>query len=578
MSSLDHLQRKRSTSSTAAAPTSRWLLPSRPFAPLPTAASEQAPPTTQELLEHAAQFGHSFERISILSPEKKNTTGLPDTLKAGVEQLSGLSMDDVYVHYNSAKPAEVQALAYTQGTEIHVGPGQENHLAHEAWHIVQQKQKRVQPTFQMEDIAINDDEELEREAGVMGGRAGEIGHELISHKLTNVIQSGEIALRRTLKKNEQNNSIVIQCIDDKPTFVGKIKPHFKDIQAEKGESIEVDELYEAYLRFANLVGLTTEQFIILLKAKNVNPGGQGGPAQSRTLQNLMTDVLRVIAEKKAEVVMLRTPLKDSPIGASVDFNILLKKIGEGDIQEFKLDTLIDEITLANHFFSLALEIRGRIDLAAWQSIHEAYIKSIESAESKILKKLNRELNAALYILTHDQDLILRRSSLSYAIPRLSENAEFDLLFGNTKTEENILVEVQSIPDTIKKQQHGEREPLFEEEQDVGKWDKKTRDNLITYLVETMYHKRQQLSMVQKQFRELRDIPIVFLFTRPLPPRLYDALNISGMFVPVMQPGKSLSELIAEVQILFNIGTKQAKNPAKRLAVKQEEEEARPEPE
>src|SRR5579864_1329980 len=98
-------------------------------------------------------------------------TGLPDSLKAGVESLSGISMDDVHVHYNSSKPAQVQALAYTQGTEIHVGPGQEQHLAHEAWHVVQQKQWRVMPTLQMKGVAINDDEGLEREADVMGENA-----------------------------------------------------------------------------------------------------------------------------------------------------------------------------------------------------------------------------------------------------------------------------------------------------------------------------------------------------------------------------------------------------------------------
>ena len=40
---------------------------------------------------------------------KKNKTGLPDNLKTGIESLSGLSMDDVKVHYNSAKPAQLQA-------------------------------------------------------------------------------------------------------------------------------------------------------------------------------------------------------------------------------------------------------------------------------------------------------------------------------------------------------------------------------------------------------------------------------------------------------------------------------------
>jgi GGDEF domain-containing protein len=78
-----------------------------------------------------------------------NRTGLPDNLKAGVEAISGFAMDDVKVHYNSAKPAQLNAFAYAQGADIHVAPGQEQHLPHEAWHVVQQKQGRVQPTVQL---------------------------------------------------------------------------------------------------------------------------------------------------------------------------------------------------------------------------------------------------------------------------------------------------------------------------------------------------------------------------------------------------------------------------------------------
>lgn len=101
-----------------------------------------------------------------------NRTGLPDQLKAGVENLSGLSLDDVKVHYNSGKPAQLNALAYAQGTDIHVAPGQEQHLPHETWHIVQQKQGRVEPTMQMKvGVPVNDDPGLEHEADVMGSRA-----------------------------------------------------------------------------------------------------------------------------------------------------------------------------------------------------------------------------------------------------------------------------------------------------------------------------------------------------------------------------------------------------------------------
>ena len=58
-----------------------------------------------------------------LLQKKPNNTGLPDNLKSGVENLSGISMDDVKVHYNSSKPSQLQALAYAQGTDIHVAPG-----------------------------------------------------------------------------------------------------------------------------------------------------------------------------------------------------------------------------------------------------------------------------------------------------------------------------------------------------------------------------------------------------------------------------------------------------------------------
>jgi hypothetical protein len=100
-------------------------------------------------------------------------SGLPGQLKAGVERLSGLSMDGVRVHYNSSKPASLNALAFTQGTQIHLGPGQERHLPHEAWHVVQQMQGRVAPTTRAgtAKVPVNDDAALEREADAMGSKA-----------------------------------------------------------------------------------------------------------------------------------------------------------------------------------------------------------------------------------------------------------------------------------------------------------------------------------------------------------------------------------------------------------------------
>jgi hypothetical protein len=115
-------------------------------------------------------------KLQLLSEEpvqkkQTNSTGIPDTLKTGVEHLSGMNMNDIRVHYNSDKPTALGALAYTQGTHIHVAQGQEKHLPHEIWHVVQQKQGRVRPTLQLKGIQVNDEETLEHEADVMGLKA-----------------------------------------------------------------------------------------------------------------------------------------------------------------------------------------------------------------------------------------------------------------------------------------------------------------------------------------------------------------------------------------------------------------------
>ena len=96
---------------------------------------------------------------------------LPVNLRTGIEQLSGQSLDGVRVHRNSSQPAAVGALAYTQGNDIHLAPGQDHHIAHEAWHVVQQRQGRVPVTGSVSGVPLNDDARLESEADRMGARA-----------------------------------------------------------------------------------------------------------------------------------------------------------------------------------------------------------------------------------------------------------------------------------------------------------------------------------------------------------------------------------------------------------------------
>jgi hypothetical protein len=100
-------------------------------------------------------------------------TSLPQPLSAGIEALSGLDMSGVRVYRNSDQPAQLNAHAYTQGQAIHLGPGQEQHLAHEAWHVVQQQQGRVHESTQLAGVPLNDDPALEHEADVMGAKAAQ---------------------------------------------------------------------------------------------------------------------------------------------------------------------------------------------------------------------------------------------------------------------------------------------------------------------------------------------------------------------------------------------------------------------
>jgi hypothetical protein len=138
---------------------------------------------TQDRLQHNArqtaqrQRLDSLQRVSSESGESKSTSagGLPNGLRVNMEAMSGLALDDVRVHRNSDKPAQLNALAYAQGRHIYLGPGQEKHLPHEAWHVVQQAQGRVQPTMQMKGgVPINGDKSLEREADVMGAKAAQM--------------------------------------------------------------------------------------------------------------------------------------------------------------------------------------------------------------------------------------------------------------------------------------------------------------------------------------------------------------------------------------------------------------------
>ncbi len=95
-------------------------------------------------------------------------TPLPAPLQGSLANATGIDVSDVGVHYSSPLPGRIGAAAFTQGDEIHLGPGAESELAHEAWHVIQQRTGRVSSTGAVGGAAINSDADLEKEADVQG--------------------------------------------------------------------------------------------------------------------------------------------------------------------------------------------------------------------------------------------------------------------------------------------------------------------------------------------------------------------------------------------------------------------------
>ena len=187
----------------------------RPFA-TPQAARLIGAQTAEEGAEQAARHGHDFGLVGVgggdAAPAARGRhrgAALPARLRAGIERLSGQPMGDVRVHYDSAEPARVGAHAHTAGSEIHLAPGQERHLPHEAWHAAQQKQGRVRATGLIAGRALNEDHALESEADRMGAaalrpgaRAAAVASPARAGVSRHAATGGPPAIQRAKRKNQ----------------------------------------------------------------------------------------------------------------------------------------------------------------------------------------------------------------------------------------------------------------------------------------------------------------------------------------------------------------------------------------
>jgi len=133
-----------------------------------------APPTPINITPHRLSNtygGNNNTANEVLqrqpTPNAASASGgiaLPTNLQEKYERHSGFSLSDVRVYYNSEEPAKLGALAYARGNQIHIAPGQEQHLPHEIVHVIQQKQGIVHPTGAINGVAVNADAMLENDA------------------------------------------------------------------------------------------------------------------------------------------------------------------------------------------------------------------------------------------------------------------------------------------------------------------------------------------------------------------------------------------------------------------------------
>lgn len=233
---------------------------------------------------------------------KENNTGLPDNLKSGVENLSGYSMDDVKVHYNSDKPAQLNAHAYAQGTDIHLASGQEKHLPHEAWHVVQQKQGRVQPTLQMkEKVNINDDEDLESEATRMGDEA-------VKSSTLNSIQKKE-AVINTSKSTTVQRWIMMSSAATELAPEDDLAEHLITTSSkfDKDTKKPIDNEFNHLISFEDTKVKVAEalSFLDLKKPKSQSDDFQDNDSNSITIEDIEDELkswMGVVSEDNVESV------------------------------------------------------------------------------------------------------------------------------------------------------------------------------------------------------------------------------------------------------------------------------------
>jgi len=174
---------------------------------------------------------HTMPTSNPIQKKQDNGGNLPDDIQMKMENSFGADFSNVNVHENSRSAKGLNAVAYTQGNNIHFAPGHNPYssqgqevLGHELTHVIQQSEGRVAATTTSPNgLPVNDDKGLESEADHFGKKAANFNHSasIIQRKCSQCDEqeayaSGETVLNSAIttqpsfQKNQYQSATALQ--------------------------------------------------------------------------------------------------------------------------------------------------------------------------------------------------------------------------------------------------------------------------------------------------------------------------------------------------------------------------------
>lgn len=149
--------------------------------------------------------------------------GLPNALNKKMAKAFKYDFSKVEIHKNSTRAKQVGAYAFAQGKEVHFAHGYyqpetkegQELIGHELAHVKQQAEGRVKPTTTVDDIPVNDDQRLEKEADDQGKKAAR-GEDVGASSINKDEKSA------TLQGSFTSTGFGKSIMGSKPTFGSKL--------------------------------------------------------------------------------------------------------------------------------------------------------------------------------------------------------------------------------------------------------------------------------------------------------------------------------------------------------------------